>query len=163
MPIDSVTTERLELVLQSRDEVFAYLEAMPADDRAEVSPDWLAMLEQSEQVSPWIHGFSIRHRRDGDEVGRCGFKGPPDADGVVEIAYGISPDHQGNGYATEAVVASTASVLKNELSSTVRAHTLPSESASTSVLRKCGYRFLGEVDDAEDGRVWRWEYPASPE
>jgi RimJ/RimL family protein N-acetyltransferase len=163
MPVDSVATERLELVLQSRDEVLAYLEAMPADDRAEVSSDWLAKLEQAEHASPWIHGFAVRQRRDGDEVGRCGFKGPPDADGVVEIAYGIAPDHQGKGYATEVVVALAESVLKSELASTVRAHTLPSESASTSVLRKCGYQFVGEVDDPEDGPVWRWEYPVQPE
>ena len=153
-------TENLELVLQTRDEVLAYVEAMPADDRAEVSADWLAMLEQAERASPWIHGFSIRHRGNGEVVGRCGFKGPPDAEGVVEIAYGISPEHQGKGYATEAVMALTASVLENQLASVIHAHTLPSASASTSVLKKCGYRFVGEFVDPEDGRVWRWAYSA---
>lgn len=163
MQIDSVTTENLELVLQSHDDVMTYLDSMPASDRAEVSPDWLLLLKKAEHASPWIHGYAIKQLRDGAEVGRCGFKGPPDADGMVEIAYGIFPGYQGKGYATEAVKALTASVLESKSVSLIRAHTLPSESASTSVLRNCGYRFVGEVDDPEDGRVWRWEYPETPD
>ena len=30
-----------------------------------------------------------------------GFPGPPNSDGVAEIAYGIAPVYQGKGYATE--------------------------------------------------------------
>ena len=39
----------------------------------------------------------------------------------------------------------------------VRAHTLPEPNASTRVLAKCGFRYIGEVIDPEDGLVWRWE------
>ena len=46
------------------------------------------------------------HGETGRTVGKCGFKGPP-ADGVVEIAYGIDPEYQGKGYATEAAEALT--------------------------------------------------------
>ena len=163
MLLDPITTENLELVLQSRDDVLTYLDSMPETDRAEVSPEWLARLDSAELASPWIHGFAIRQRADNEEVGRCGFKGPPEADGTVEIAYGIAPHHQGKGYATEAVMALTAFALEDEAVSTVRAHTLPKESASTSVLRKCGFELVGEVDDPEDGRVWRWETPGHTE
>ena len=82
---------------------------------------------------------------------------------MVEIVHGIAPDHQGKGYAPGAVSALTACVLENEAVSTVRARTLPSESASTSVLRECGYQFVGKVDDPGDGRSWRCEFPERPE
>ena len=45
--------------------------------------------------------------------------------------------------------------------SLVRAHTLPQENASTRVLTKCGFDFVGEVIDPEDGLVWRWELPCT--
>ena len=40
---------------------------------------------------------------------------------------------------------------------TVFAQTLPEESASTSILRKLGFRLLGRVEHPEDGPVWEWE------
>jgi hypothetical protein len=38
----------------------------------------------------------------------------------------------------------------------VVAHTLPASGPSTSVLAACGFRHTGEVQDPEDGPVWRW-------
>lgn len=90
-------------------------------------------------------------------VGQCGFKGPPTAEGVVEIAYGVAPEHQGKGYATEAAEALTNYALSHERVRMVRAHTLPETNASTRVLMKCGFQNVGEVMDPEDGLVWRWE------
>jgi RimJ/RimL family protein N-acetyltransferase len=106
---------------------------------------------------PWIHGFSIVHRETNANVGSCGFKGPPDVDAAVEIAYGVEPDHQNRGYATEAAQALTDYAFASGRVSLVRAHTLPERNASTRVLTKCGFAFVGEVIDPEDGRVWRWE------
>jgi RimJ/RimL family protein N-acetyltransferase len=39
----------------------------------------------------------------------------------------------------------------------VRAHTRPQNDASSRVLTKSGFEFIGEVIDPEDGLVWRWE------
>ena len=80
-------------------------------------------MRASESMDPWRHGFSIVHRETGRPVGTCGFKGPP-ADSVVEIAYGIDPEHQGKGYATEAAEALTSFAFAQNVR-TVRAHTLP--------------------------------------
>jgi RimJ/RimL family protein N-acetyltransferase len=89
-------------------------------------------------------------------VGSAGFKGPP-AEGIVEIAYGLSPEYQGKGYATEAAAALTAYAFDSGKVRVVRAHTLPESNASGRVLTKCGFRRIGEVIDPEDGLVWRWE------
>jgi hypothetical protein len=37
------------------------------------------------------------------------------------------------------------------------AHTLPEENASNKALRRNGFAFAGEVEDPEDGLIWRWE------
>jgi [ribosomal protein S5]-alanine N-acetyltransferase len=109
----------------------------------------------SDSIDPWRHGFSMVHRDTGHTIGKCAFKGPP-ADGVVEIAYGVDPEHQGRGYATEAAEALTKFAFSQNVR-TVRAHTLPIPNASTRVLTKCGFRHIGEVIDPDDGLVWRWE------
>jgi RimJ/RimL family protein N-acetyltransferase len=135
------------------------VEAMPPPDRAQVSADWLDRLHASASPDPWTLGFSMVQRETGMPIGTCGFKGPPAADGVVEIAYGVHPDHQGNGYATEAAEALVSYALGDSRVSVVRAHTLSEPNASTRVLMKCAFRYVGEVIDPEDGLVWRWEKP----
>ena len=148
-------TAHLILKLLTRDETLAMVDAMSAEDRAQVSPDWLAALRATKSADPWRHGYSMVHRETGCAVGSCAFKGPP-TEGVVEIAYGVNTEHQGNGYATEAAAALTNFAFAENVP-TVRAHTLPEPNASTRVLTKCGFRHLGEVIDPEDGLVWRWE------
>jgi RimJ/RimL family protein N-acetyltransferase len=133
------------------------LAAMSEAERAEVSPEWLARLDSMNEPDPWVVGFAVVLRDDGSVIGTAGFKGPPGADGVVEIAYGVAPEHQGKGYATEAAEALVALALRSGRVRVVRAHTRPGPNASTRVLEKCGFRNLGEVIDPEDGLVWRWE------
>jgi RimJ/RimL family protein N-acetyltransferase len=162
MSAAQIQTKNLILVPKTRDEVRAYVEQLAPHEKAEVSPVWLARLDRSSFCDPWIHGFALVHPSSGTVVGQCGFKGPPAADGVVELAYGVSPEHQGKGYATEAAAALVSFALSHEGVRTVRAHTLPQQSASTRVLTKCGFRRVGEVIDPEDGLVWRWEVGSLP-
>jgi RimJ/RimL family protein N-acetyltransferase len=123
----------------------------------EVSPAWLAELRASTTADPWVHGFAVVHRERGSVIGSAGYKGPPDDEGMVEIAYGIVPAFQGRGYATEAAHALMEFAFDSGRVRLVRAHTAPTPNASTRVLAKCGFTHIGEVEDPEDGRVWRWE------
>jgi [ribosomal protein S5]-alanine N-acetyltransferase len=157
----SIQTKRLNLVLQTRDEALAAVEAMSPTDKAQLSADWLALLHASAPVDLWVHGFSMVLRGTGIGVGSCGFKGPP-AEDAVEIAYGVDPDHQGRGYASEAAAALVRFAFTHGQVRVVRAHTLPETNASTRVLTKCGFRYIGEVVDPEDGLVWRWERQPEP-
>ena len=95
-------------------------------------------------------------------VGTCAYKGPPDWDGVVEIAYFTFPPCEGRGVATAMAGGLIQRAAASGLVRTVRAHTLPQRNASGRVLEKLGFRFVGEVVDPEDGPVWRWERPAAP-
>jgi len=123
----------------------------------DVSPDYLAQLDGSAVADPWTHGFGLIHMATGTVIGFGGFKGPPGPDGMVEIAYGVVPDYQGKGFATEAAQALVAYAFSSDRVRIVRAHTLLEPNASTRVLAKCGFRHMGEVTDPEDGLVWRWE------
>jgi RimJ/RimL family protein N-acetyltransferase len=152
-----IPTARLDLVLQTPDEVLARIEAMSPADRAEVSPAWLARARAATPGDPWALGFSVVERASGTVVGDCGYKGPPDSEGCVEIAYGVVPDYRGRGYATEAAQALVAFAFNQDAVRLVRAHTRPENIASAQVVAKCGLVRKGEVMDPEDGLVWRWE------
>jgi RimJ/RimL family protein N-acetyltransferase len=123
----------------------------------DVSAEWLAALESATGADPWRYGFALFHLESELVIGNGGFTGPPDAEGVVEIAYGIVPDYEGRGYATEAANALVAWAQKNGRVRIARAHTLPERNASTRVLEKCGFRHAGELIHPTDGLVWRWE------
>lgn len=127
----------------------------------DVSPEFVALIDSPHSL--WIHGFAIADRAEGLVVGVCGFKGPPERDGSVEIAYGIAPAYQNRGLATEAAAALTDFAFADARARLVIAHTLPEPNASTRVLSKSGFTFVGEVVDPEDGPVWRWEllHPSS--
>ena len=132
------------------------IEGMSPFEKAQLSVAWLAQYEASGASDPWVHGFRLVHRSSGNIVGFCSFKGPP-ADGVVEIAYGIAPDEQGKGYATEAAQALVAFARSFPEVKVIRAHTLADGAASKRVLEKCGFQCVGEVVDPEDGPVLRFE------
>jgi RimJ/RimL family protein N-acetyltransferase len=150
-------TKNLRLLLQTREEALAEIEALSPADRAEVSPDWLARVRALTETDPWTLGFAVVHRGGATAIGSCGYKGPPDAEGIVEIAYGIDPDHRCKGYASEAADALVSYAFGNSRVVAVRAHTSEKANASTRVLEKCGFACLGEIIDPEDGLVWRWE------
>ncbi len=90
-------------------------------------------------------------------IGTCGFKSAPNTQGEIELAYFTYPAFEGKGYAT--AMAQTLIEIAHA-STQVRAlvaHTLPAADASTRVLEKVGLKFITEVMDPEDGKVWRWE------
>ena len=156
MTATTLETKTLTLVPNTPQDLRALIDKMNPSQKAQISPDWLARLH-STAPDPWMLGFSVVHRASGRAIGQAGFKGPPAPDNAVEIAYGIDPDQQGKGYATEAAETLTAYAFSTGQVRIVRAHTLPQPNASTRVLTKCGFRHIGEVNDPEDGLVWRWE------
>ena len=150
-------TDRLTLVLATLDEARTQLASMSAADRAQLSPVWLERLRRATTDDPWVVGFHVLHTATGTTVGSCGFKGPPDEHGTVEIAYGIGLDHQNQGFATEAAASLVDFAFACRDVRIVRAHTLEERNASARVLAKCGFKRVGQIVDPEDGLVWRWE------
>ena len=155
-----IETARLRLVLESTEAILARVEAMSPADRADISPNWFARLRGA-AMSPWTHGFAMVDSMTGVVVGTCAFKGPPDSEGAVEVAYGVEPSYQGRGYAKEATAALVEFAL-HAGARVVRAHTRPENGASARVLGASGFERVGDVLDPEDGLVWRWEFVPLP-
>jgi len=156
LPLDTPTLDRL---LAGPD---AFLSAVCANG-AEVSKSIAAVAHQTRQHQervgsrpPWI-GYLAQETTDTKLVGACGFKGNPEAEGSVEIAYFTLPAYEGRGYASEMARRLVQIAWETGSVHRVLAHTLPEVNASGRVLGKIGMTKLGEVLDPEDGRVWRWE------
>lgn len=84
-------------------------------------------------------------------VGTAGFKGRPNADGVVELGYAIIHTAQGCGYATEATAALVEWAFRHDDARRVVADTLPDLVTSIRVLAKLG--FAGPEDAPEPGVI----------
>lgn len=126
-------------------------------DSGEVSTAWIEQLKVASEADPWTHGFAAVHRFDHHVVGTVCFKGPPNQEGMVEIAYGFVPIYQNRGLATEAARALVQFASTDHRVRLIRAHTKDQDNASARVLTKCGFTVIGEVLDPDDGLVWRWE------
>jgi [ribosomal protein S5]-alanine N-acetyltransferase len=90
-------------------------------------------------------------------VGTCGYKGSPNAEGMIEIGYETAEDYRGNHLATEMAKLLIGNALAHPEVNTIRANTLSEYNASTKVLEKCGFKFLKEVIDPTDGPIWFWQ------
>ena len=123
----------------------------------EVSAEFLARLNSAAEPDPWKDGFGVLHEAENIIIGFCSFTGPPTADGMVEIAYGIAPRYQGRGYATEAAQAILDYAFASGRVRTIQAHTLPELNPSTRVLQKCGFTLKEQIIHPVDGPVWLWE------
>jgi ribosomal-protein-alanine N-acetyltransferase len=83
-------------------------------------------------------------------IGTCGFKGPPDTGGCVEVGYSVVQEFRGRGVATEALKKLIGTAF-DEGATEVAAETYPSLTPSLKVLEKCGMTFTG--DGSEPGTV----------
>ncbi|UQN05307.1 GNAT family N-acetyltransferase [Deinococcus sp. QL22] len=95
-------------------------------------------------------------------VGQLSTKGWPDKHGAIEIGYGLTPQAQGRGLATEAVGALLASLEARPDVNTVTAQTLPSNLASQRVLTKLNFERTAQAWDTEDGDLWVWTWRRRP-
>jgi [ribosomal protein S5]-alanine N-acetyltransferase len=89
------------------------------------------------------HGYAlwaIDRRDDGTTVGMCGLvrrEGLPDAD----IGYALLPQHERQGYAREAALATLAFAFDSARLQSVLAVTHPDNAASSRLLESIGLRF----------------------
>ncbi len=169
-PAETLTTARLELRRSTAEQLRALVvgpEEFTREFGPAVEPGYnefpealnytLNKLATAGAGAAWWAPFLVTHRESGAVIGLCGFKGPADADGVIELGYGIAPQFRGQGLATESASALVAEARRCISLARVIAHTLPEHNASTRVLTKCGFHRTAEVKDPEDGVIWRWE------
>jgi RimJ/RimL family protein N-acetyltransferase len=107
-----------------------------------------------------LWGDRLMITREGEErlvVGSVVFHGKPDADGVVEIGYGVEESWQGKGVATEGTRAAVEWALAQPQVRVVAATTPPWHTASVRVLEKSGLVRVGTELHEALGEVLRFE------
>ena len=164
-----IETGRLLLVPATRESLAAELESpsrLAEVARMDVSAEWppelydrdpieftLRRLEASpDETAWWLYYFLLKQPRGaGLAIGCGGYKGPPDAEGTVEIGYSIVPEYRRRGFAAEATMGLVNAAFSRPDVTRVIAETLPSLTPSIGVLEKCGFRLTGA--GSEDGVI----------
>ncbi|GLW30408.1 GNAT family N-acetyltransferase [Actinoplanes regularis] len=110
----------------------------------------LADIEQNPEAADWIARAAIADP-EGIVVGHAGFHGPPDADGIVEVAYSVDPEHRRKGYAKAMLRALLERADADPRVTAVRASIRPDNLGSRATIKGFGFRKIGEQWDPEDG------------
>jgi RimJ/RimL family protein N-acetyltransferase len=92
-------------------------------------------------------------------VGRAGYHGPPDAEGMVEVGYSIDPQYRRQGYARAALRSLLARADADPDVRTFRATIAPDNVASRDLVLAHGLVEVGEQMDDEDGLEIVYEVP----
>jgi RimJ/RimL family protein N-acetyltransferase len=114
---------------------------------------WRIRLEQIEAdpaSAEWIARAAVAEP-EGVVVGHGGFHGPPDAHGVVEVAYSVAPDHRRKGYARAMLRSLLERADGDPRVSAVRASIRPDNLGSRATIAGFGFKKIGEQWDPEDG------------
>ncbi len=99
----------------------------------------VAKTEADEAHYPYHSFWWIIRKADRMVVGSADFKGVPNADGEVEIGYGLGQAHRHKGYMTEAVHAMCRWALAQPGVTRVIAETERDNPPSQNVLKRCGF------------------------
>src|SRR5438445_1212290 len=167
MPSDAecLSTRRLTLIPFSADLLRLALtdrEALESRLAARFLPQWrtenqlrvlngvLHALEVDPESGAWRFYF-ILHTADRSVIGDAGFKGPPDHEGSVEIAYGVVPAYRRQGYTFEAVQALVSWAFSHPGVKRIIATCDDDNEGSIRILEKLGIKRV-----AVNGRSLSW-------
>jgi RimJ/RimL family protein N-acetyltransferase len=129
-----------------------------------VAERWLWRIRRDDiAADPACAAWVARAALDADSgvvVGHGGFHGPPDAEGVVEVAYSVDPLVRRRGYAKAILAALLERAAAEPAVRTVRASIRPDNAGSLATVAAFGFRKSGEQWDPEDGLEWVFTRPA---
>ncbi len=125
------------------------------DFRDTFGPMYIHWKAHPELQDWWTH--LIVYRPDNILIGVCGYKGEPDAQGVVEIGYEIRASHRSKGLATEAARGLVEHAFSYTEVQKVIAHTISEENYSSMLLQKLGFTKIPESIETDSQQFTRWE------
>ena len=140
-----IETERLHIYPAAKDQMQDFIsEQTDAILRAAYQEMLDGCIAHPEEWN--YHAIWMIEKKDGTHIGECCFKGIS-PDGSAEIGYGISEEHRGRGYASEAVNAVAEWALSQHRVCRVEAEAQAGNRASIRVLQKCGFLPTGETGE----------------
>jgi len=145
--------ERLRLLLRARIPRLS----PPTHETQEAMECMAQALERGPgQTGWWCWYFVLLEGATGHRVliGDGGFKGPPDADGMVEIGYSVLQSYRNRGYATEAVKALAEWASEHPEVRGIVAETKRTNTGSIRVLEKNGFT---QVEPGSEQDLIRFE------
>jgi [ribosomal protein S5]-alanine N-acetyltransferase len=107
------------------------------------------VIETPEDLS-WVTGVVVDDDL-GAVVGGAGFHAAPDAEGMVEVGYGIDPAFRRRGYARAVLLLMVEQARAHPDVRTLRATVSPDNTASLGLVAQLPFVEVGEQWDDEDG------------
>lgn len=152
------STDLLRLALTERETLEQRLSArfLPqwnSENQLKILTGVLQALEADPTSRVWRFYF-ILHTADRAVIGDAGFKGPPDREGSVEVAYGVVPAYRRQGYAFEAAHALVRWAFLHPQVSQVTAGCDDDNVGSIRILEKLGMHRVGL-----SGKTILWALP----
>ena len=107
---------------------------------------------------PWVTGLLVDDVT-GEVVGGAGFHAAPDAEGMVEVGYGVDPAYRRRGYARAALLHMVDRARAHPDVRVLRATVSPTNAASLGLVAQLPFVEVGEQWDDEDGLEIIFELP----
>lgn len=120
--------------------------AWPPESLRDVLEFFAQELEANPNTEGWAGYYWLSSKENAGQhtlIGSGGFKGKPDFDGTVEVGYGVLPEFQNKGYATEAMQGLVTWAVCQKSVLRVIAEAFPDNVPSVRVLAKCGFVKVG--------------------
>jgi RimJ/RimL family protein N-acetyltransferase len=148
--LSPLTVTELELWLYNPSELESRLQLVLAEAHLDgymktVFKRKIDNIRRDRRNAIWYTYWVIVVKNESAVAGNVGYKHPPNAEGLIEVGYGIAPPFQRRGIMTEALGAFIEWTQQQEGVAVVRAETLKDNHASIRVLRKCGFEMHGET------------------
>ena len=119
---------------------------------AEALSDVCERLRLRPEEAPWWTWLIVREDT-GEAVGSVALGGPPDASGAVLVGYTVYPEHEGHGFATEAVRGMIGWAFRQPGVREVRALAPVWNTPALRVAENVGMRPVGSGEDDDVGEV----------
>ena len=145
-----IETKRLTIYAASKEQMETFIAAQEIDVLKAAYTEMLDGCLAHPDKWEWYAIWTIESK-DGTHIGELCFKGI-DESGSAEIGYGIVENHQGYGYATEAVSAAASWALEQKSIKRVTAEVDKDNIASIRVLEKSGFVPTGR--SGEEGPIY---------
>ncbi len=129
-----------------------------SDDRIGVWRRRAVQVVETPAALPWVTGVLVDDET-GAVVGGAGFHAAPDADGMVEVGYGIDPAYRRRGYARAALLLMIDRARSDPSVHVFRVTVSPDNAASLGLVAQLPFVEVGEQWDDEDGLETIFELP----
>jgi RimJ/RimL family protein N-acetyltransferase len=103
---------------------------------------------------PW--GGYLAQTSERDVVGICAFKGVPDGNREVELAWFTFPGYERRGHGTDMAMYLVELATQSDPGVRLIAVTEPEAGPSAKICERAGFTFEGVVELPGEGPAWRW-------